>query len=227
MQQERFLYKYKSSKNMEHIIDIIENNRFYMAKREELNDPLEGICKMDFGFAGNSYYDGTYKIHGHYESVLNKYRILSLSEENDNVVMWSHYANNYNGVCIETNCNTRLKKIKPVHYTRILGNAGQDSFEKCALKSLSIKAKEWNYECEWRLVGKQKYINLKKGEITKIFIGYKMDSDNIKRLIEICEKQQIQVFIAMINPYEYKVDLKSLDEYRKCMKRIDKDWNEF
>ena len=40
-------------------------------------------------------------------------------------------------------------------------------------------------------------------------------------------KQKIEVFIAMINPYEYRVEMKSLDEYRKCMKRVDKDWNEF
>lgn len=227
MQYERMLYKYKSDENMEYIYDILENNRFYLAKREELNDPLEGASSMDFGFAGSSYYVGTPQMHTQYEDILNEYRVLSLSEENDNVVMWSHYANNYKGVCIETCCNERVKEIKPVHYTRVIQHVSHKSFEDTASKLLFFKAKEWNYECEWRYISKENYLKIKEGEITKIFIGYRTDPDNIRRLIEICMKQKIEIFIAMINPYEYRVEMKSLDEYRKCMKRVDKDWNEF
>ena len=44
---ERKLYKYKSLKNFEHIVDIIFNNRFYASQYDKLNDPMEGLynCK--------------------------------------------------------------------------------------------------------------------------------------------------------------------------------------
>ncbi len=53
------IYKYKSVdniQNLEHTLDIIKNNRLYLPNRNQLNDPLEGVTDMDFGFAGCRYY---------------------------------------------------------------------------------------------------------------------------------------------------------------------------
>lgn len=41
--EHKMLYKYKSVDNLEYLLDIIQNQRLYLADIEELNDPLEGL----------------------------------------------------------------------------------------------------------------------------------------------------------------------------------------
>lgn len=36
------VFKYRSCINIDRIIDIIENHRLFLSKRENLNDPFEG-----------------------------------------------------------------------------------------------------------------------------------------------------------------------------------------
>lgn len=73
--------------------------------------------------------------------------------------MWAHYARNYNGYCIEYDV-TKIKdymiyNLYPVLYekeyidiTESLINYNKNTGLICNL----IKAKEWKYEKEWRIV---------------------------------------------------------------------------
>lgn len=218
-----FLYKYKSNTNLEYILDIIKNKRFFMSNRDILNDPLEGICDMCFGFAGCSYYVNTPKLQPHYEEIVNQYRILSLSEDCESIPMWAHYANNFDGVCFEVRTDKHLKEAYQVDYQGDVVKAMQfDTMDKCAIASLKKKAPGWHYEKEWRVISKsEKYLELDRDEITRILIGYKTSTVMRNVISEICRSEGIAVQVAYVNPYQYSVELMELEKYNRLMEDIE------
>lgn len=89
--------------------------------------------------------------------------IACLSESDDSILMWSHYANNHRGMCVEYD----LLKINeqlcfspvPVVYggERVhFGTIEPDKFEaeshRVLIESLTTKSQEWDYEREWRII---------------------------------------------------------------------------
>ena len=95
-------------------------------------------------------------------------KVASFTEKNDNLTMWSHYADNHKGVCLEFSIRRLDKKIFnegifPVRYENELPNALDFLFN--SLKSgkapsygvLSLfcamhKLDSWSYEEEWRSI---------------------------------------------------------------------------
>lgn len=119
-----------------------------------------------------------------YQQIRQNYKQISLTMDYDSFfkgcmspMMWGHYANKGNGVCIEFN----LSKLPlppttlygPIHYKKILshytylpspiGN-GQDIdkyIRKNSIKLLFTKQKEWMAENEFRIVSKDlDYLNI-------------------------------------------------------------------
>lgn len=93
---------------------------------------------------------------------LKRWGICCMSEVNDNILMWSHYANAHHGFCLEF--STRQDQVQfgvefpkeiliplPVIYSRqypivnpIVGHSLNET--------LLTKAKQWKYEREWRII---------------------------------------------------------------------------
>lgn len=170
----KYFYKYKSVEKIEFLLDIISRSRFYMPSVKELNDPMEGLYNIINHHAGSSYYSGTPVMDASFEDELSKYKILSLTTEKDNIVMWSHYAKNFNGVCIEIKADNLMQKVKQVNYCGI--------------------------ENEWRIIDKDnQYLNLEKGEITKVIIGYKVSASVRDIIIKKCNAVGIEAEIGFID----------------------------
>ena len=88
-------------------------------------------------------------------------RVACFSETNRSILMWSHYAKNHQGFCIEYDFNQLEYKryLKPVRYVNerhyvpgyfayhVSPKAGNAIYEAALYKSA-----EWSYEKEWRLV---------------------------------------------------------------------------
>lgn len=89
--------------------------------------------------------------------------IACFTETDDSLLMWSHYANNHSGMCIEYDLMKINEQLRfspvPVVYggERVrLSTIDQDSFEaeskKVLIESLTSKSQEWSYEREWRII---------------------------------------------------------------------------
>lgn len=212
------IYKYKSVDNiqdLEHTLDIIKNNRLYLPNRNQLNDPLEGVTDMDFGFAGCRYYSETPFLHPHYDAELSKIRVLSLTKKADSIIMWSHYAGMFNGVCIEFDDSITLSNVKPIEYcdNLIIPKNREYTMEETAKEALFHKSKEWQYEEEYRIISDSEYLKLEKGEIRRIYIGYMVPDNIMKILVDECEMKRIDTKISYVNPYNCKVVSLDYDEY--------------
>ena len=88
-------------------------------------------------------------------------RVLCLSEINDSILMWSHYAQNHQGFCIEYDLNAWdcKRHLKPVQYFndrhKILGNFADfpsPNVGNAIFEAALYKADIWSYEREWRLI---------------------------------------------------------------------------
>lgn len=91
MEEKTKLYKYKSLKQFEYFMDILTQNRLYGSTFKELNDPMEGFFQSK-NFTSEEWE----KIKKAKDTV----RICSLSKCHDNVLMWTHYADEHRGAVL-------------------------------------------------------------------------------------------------------------------------------
>lgn len=89
--------------------------------------------------------------------------ISCLSESDDSLLMWAHYANNHCGMCVEYELLEISKQLGfspvPVIYSderASFRSINQDTIEADAtsvlIESLTSKSPEWSYEKEWRII---------------------------------------------------------------------------
>lgn len=108
------------------------------------------------------------KLHADVQQHLTHSRVLCVSEKNDNVVMWSHYADEHRGVVLQLRCveeidNTLLaaRKVKYSRqfpsfpslesYVRHLTGEEPMDLSKLSWEIAYTKHEDWSYENEWRV----------------------------------------------------------------------------
>lgn len=91
---------------------------------------------------------------GFFESVRSTKGIFCLSETNDSVLMWSHYAKRHTGICIEMEVPEISNSALKVNYVEELPtlNFFEHDQEDLAKLVLLSKQKQWAYEREWRII---------------------------------------------------------------------------
>lgn len=138
---------------------------------EKENLPKDNIIKDFAGvveeIAGNMD-DLVDNLHAAVQKHMTHSRVLCVTEKNDNVVMWSHYADEHRGVVLELRCideidNTLLAACKVKYSRQFPSFPSLDSFvkhltgeEPLDLPKLSweiafTKHEDWSYEKEWRV----------------------------------------------------------------------------
>ncbi|GBR14457.1 DUF2971 domain-containing protein [Gluconobacter frateurii] len=145
--------------------------------------------------------------------------IFCLSECNSNILMWSHYAENHKGVCLEYSIKeTPSNMLEKVEYTDIrpkfepFGFIPQYKVDKkvdLMRDILSKKAETWSYEKEWRYFVKinngKRLVKFLQGTITKVFFG-----DESEERFEESLKSKIREFNKSIEFYKFSL---KKDEY--------------
>jgi hypothetical protein len=83
-----------------------------------------------------------------------------MTECPDNILMWSHYANNHKGICLEfaTAVDPIFSDARPVEYsdTCPVYECFSQNRGEIAKRALFRKAEDWQYEKEWRIIGTRK-----------------------------------------------------------------------
>lgn len=109
--------------------------------------------------------------------------VFCLSECNDSILMWSHYADCHKGFCIEfvrspDNHLGDIEMAHPVHYTAdypMPSPFSEKGMAELPYVVLMTKAEGWKYEREWRLISDEGDVELPPpGEISGIIFGLRM-----------------------------------------------------
>ncbi|MDO8342658.1 MAG: DUF2971 domain-containing protein [Cellvibrio sp.] len=109
-----------------------------------------------------------------FNEVIRQVGVFCLSEVNDSILMWSHYANEHKGICIGFDTGKSMFQLAwQVKYQEefpiIL--RPKDNEEILLNKSLLTKAGCWSYEKEWRIIKRtltleEKNHSLRRGDLS-------------------------------------------------------------
>lgn len=154
--------------------------------------------------------------------------IACLSESDDSLLMWAHYANNHRGICVEYDLmkiNTQLQFTPvPIIYSKdrvcfnVLNpdNAGNDSVE-LFIKSITSKSEEWSYEREWRIIRDDaacgdRWDTEKKGALldmicpSSIILGCATEKELENTVRDFCKENRIPLYKMQKNPNQYQLN---------------------
>ncbi|ODN41357.1 DUF2971 domain-containing protein [Piscirickettsia litoralis] len=109
----------------------------------------------------------------HYQTMSKRGRVLCLSSCNDNILMWSHYADHHKGIVIEVQPTSKVPNLislaqrvsyenefpKPLSYKKfaeswltwdekVIAKSSENLYKSFVL----TKSNDWGYENEWRII---------------------------------------------------------------------------
>lgn len=164
-------------------------------------------------------------------STKDKFGILSLSGVHDNVLMWSHYANNHKGICVgidsgkladlqrrHASRHGTVLDLRRVSYQEEIPRLnffeqfkGQDKAKSTLEHLLTVKFKAWEYEKEYRLIhynGASVPYTFGIELISEIYLGcriQKSQRDEVIRIIEQQNRPDVKVFQAQKHPTRFEL----------------------
>ncbi|PMG18390.1 DUF2971 domain-containing protein [Vibrio splendidus] len=234
------LYKYKPMNQF--TLDIIASERIFYSLPESFNDPFDTQCSFTnssaivqstdpqkiarafpndpdiVAFERKSLSSDIDRFH----HKLKNFGIVSLAESASDILMWSHYADNHKGICIELERheNNELGNIgatRKVSYTKKYPSLNskfllnEDKFEASLQRVLYTKSEQWKYEQEWRTFKPEggKVYPLP-GDIKSVIFGARasgMDIEIVKRLIN---DTKIKLYQAELKQGEFGLKFKKI-----------------
>ena len=214
---------------------MLKNREFYFSDSEHLNDPVD--CQIGIYNALIMAADRAKKelplakeklqklgsLNSLFQSVENDVKrsaVLSLSKKNNNVLMWSHYADGHNGFAAGYKLSSNFTKYN--ENDAILGTNEVSYFEnnpfidffleyaestqtlsqrEFAVHLISMglvaKSEPWKYEKEVRVVrGKPGIVSYNPNELREIIFGLKMEKRKrqiIKRILSGPQWKHVQM----------------------------------
>lgn len=196
------LYKYVSYN--ENSLSILANKEVWFPKAKALNDPFEFQFHMTENHINGIPIDPNSLREAIEDS--KELGVFCLTEVNDDILMWSHYADQHKGLCIQFErsdqnflggelCvpvvypeDDRLPVLKPVDIPK------RETFAGIA----TTKAKNWSYEREWRMISREKgnRIYPLPGNITAVIFGKRM-TEKHRQVIENIIGSETHFFEAL------------------------------
>lgn len=214
--EHKYLYKYKSLNTIsdfDRILDIINKKEIYLPRYNQLNDPFESyMMNLTISDAGSTIIMAAGKRRQCIDEMFKEYGILSLTTDCRNQVMWTMYANYYNGICIGFE---NLENVEKIEYRKTGQNMPSVSLEdnddhSIFIKSLLCKYDTWSYEDEYRIISKENCLNIK-NSIKIIIIGQNVPENISQVIYEECKKNNIEVYKTYINFVDNKILIKKYD----------------
>jgi hypothetical protein len=198
----RYLYKYHEL-NL-HLMEMLTNAEFHSSSRTELNDPLDLAYTMSLENYLNLYHEkhpylkndpkhtelvssifkwkideGDNSWMDDVDDVQSKARVICFTEDGNNPLMWSHYANNHTGVCLKFEPEkdpSFAEALAPVQYSDELIDAkSMSDFTRCLL----TKLRAWETEKEWRIVTDKERFPFTQETLVEIVFGLRVRESTI------------------------------------------------
>jgi hypothetical protein len=182
-------------------------------------DKLKEIIKLKFGGSLNKFVEYTncddnksIKLGDNKISFVDDYYISCFSKKNDKILMWEHYADCHNGICIgfktrylngvnaidlNLKVNSGLTTVNKVKYRKEKIKPAILSRDKLSkedlVASFLTKSNEWNYEEEYRIIlspqmNGSKIKNIAAKYISEIYFGMRTPEKIIKETINEMRK---------------------------------------
>jgi len=164
-----------------------------------------------------------------FKKILANTGIFSLAKHNNDILMWSHYADKHRGICIEF-CpirNGKLNKKLADFFCQALEVSYPDENDlptinlyKCQTeellrKSALTKARHWKYEGEWRILdrkggpGKK---SIPEGIISSVILGCQIEKKVREWVVDLISTYPtpVNVYETRIKPGYYEIEFRQI-----------------
>lgn len=133
------------------------------------------------------------------DKISESFGLSCFSAKENNILMWSHYADSHRGIVIGFNLNEYSPDLHEVKYLndRIkipLSSTCNDDEEKrkIMISVMTSKSKDWEYEKEWRLISKLPALNnnlylipFNSTIILSVFLGLNISEEDRKDITDL------------------------------------------
>lgn len=130
-----------------------------------------------------------------------KIGVLSVTTKKDDILMWSHYADSHQGICLEFDGNfafmAHAMKVKYTK-TRPVINAYRDDHQTQLEKALLTKSDQWEYEDEWRLISYDegpRVIRFRPQNLTGLIFGAQATASTIEMVRKWVEEREQPIIL--------------------------------
>lgn len=157
--------------------------------------------------------------------------IVSLCTDHKNRLMWSHYADNHKGFCIEYDFSADVLKEKralvlPVVYSSLrpklpyetmlfsekqtLENMNFQSIYEKIFLSMLTKDEIWSYEKEWRILisAQEEAMNIPAPPVSCIYLGACCSAENEEEIKTLVQDWNIPVKKMIVDRGDYSLHIK-------------------
>lgn len=172
------VFKYRSLTDLKRVLDIIVNKRLYGAKYLSLNDPMEG--QFDFDLSDKFSHPALQQLFDDRAKTL----ICSLSKKSNskgipnNGILWSMYADEHRGCCIEVEVDDPEWREVNVYYSKLPPIVDNPHVQ--VIDILSIKYNQWEYENEVRYINTAPKTPYMKVKIKSVYLGCRMNKEDVE-----------------------------------------------
>lgn len=209
-----YLHRYRkiTDKTIDQEIAAIIEQYLWFSTYKEMNDPMEGFFEPTSLFQKDIDYAG---IAGRIYNEKINIGICCFSDTHDNELMWSHYTDNYSGICVGYDPHRLLDGLPhDAHLVRVAYGLKppninwKDGVEpsKAAIKVLSHKKASWVYEREWRVLGPIRRVNItSKACLREVRLGMNMKHELKAKLLAELRGHAIRVEeMERVSDYSHK-----------------------
>ena len=166
-----------------------------------------------------------------FSALRNVVRVSCFTTNSNSVVMWSHYAKQHTGICIEFSGSSMVASaeffelVHPVRYAEKLFDftqvfsfsAPEADAEYGPVLAACHKSKEWEYENEWRLVStdpkrqKEPKFSLNACGIKpgRIILGARIDQADRAAIEDVARKISVPVVQAKLAKDRFAIELEA------------------
>ena len=224
----QFMYKYTSINKF--LYEMLIRGELWFSSPFDFNDPYDSNMPVDFALESykktqgfktdeefNAYNKSMTGNPGRFYLTLENLRktvgVCCFSTVQDNLIMWSHYAENHKGVLLKFDVSELQKvfsKIQAVAYTNKIKQINYESSpENLLSKLLTRKSTHWKSEKEVRIVVKKSgHYSFPKNALKEIRFGLKCDHYQERDVIDIIRKFGYnETFFTKVHTtnYDYKL----------------------
>lgn len=145
---------------------------------------------------------------------LGSHGVLSLARRWDCPLMWSHYADEHRGICIEYDLSdTEFSNLRAVSYNSPRAikvsdlvawkvNKNSEAKEKILRTFFFAKAPQWRYEHEWRDLSTSTGPSSAPAQISAVYFGLRCDYTVITTVVRLFANSTSKVKFFAIHPLE-------------------------
>lgn len=235
------------------LFKTFETSQIYYSSPNAFNDPFDCRVNINFGNDKNNLLENFSKLsHQDYEFLKKDEELLEIFEDPQNAnhflstvlieslnsamgiscfseisespLMWAHYANSHQGVCLKFDTSKESfirNNLIPVQYYEqypefVMDNFNIDEVNIFFLQYIASKGDDWDYEFEWRSITEQggdRMYAFEKELLTGVIFGMRSSDEFISNTVKTLQENEypnVKFYQASMSPNAYRIEINEM-----------------